>query len=92
MKMHYRYGWPFGRLARKIGIPMLIKIEVIKDDEAGVYVATSPDVRGLVVEAATIEDVLNEVRALIPELIDGDCDHRSRAITDLHYKDRIAHA
>lgn len=92
MKMHYRYGWPFGRLARKIGIPMLIRVEVIRDEEASVYVATSPDVLGLVVEASSIEDVINEVRVLIPEFFDDDCDRGSRAITDVYYKDRIAHA
>lgn len=92
MKMHYRYGWPFGRLARKIGIPMLIRVEVIRDEEASVYVATSPDVRGLVVEASSIEDVINEVRMLILEFIDDDYDQGSRAVTDVYYKDRIAHA
>jgi predicted RNase H-like HicB family nuclease len=40
------------------------------DAEAGVWVATSDDVPGLVAEAATVEGLLDDLRALIPELLE----------------------
>lgn len=43
----YRLGWPFSAFFSKIGMPLLIKVEIIHDDEANVYVATSSDLKGL---------------------------------------------
>lgn len=40
------------------------------DAEAGVWVATSEDVPGLVAEAATVEALLDDVRAIVPELLE----------------------
>lgn len=47
---------------------MLVKAEW--DDEAGVWVAQSDDVPGLVAEAPTIEHLLEKLRVLIPELLE----------------------
>jgi len=48
----------------------LIEIRAEWDDEAQVWVATSDDVPGLVTEAATIEDLIERLRAIIPELME----------------------
>jgi len=40
------------------------------DAEAGVWVATSDDVPGLVVEAATWPAMIEEVRLVLPELLE----------------------
>jgi hypothetical protein len=40
------------------------------DPEAGVWVAGSDDVMGLVAEAATIEALIAKLRVLIPELLE----------------------
>lgn len=40
------------------------------DEEAGVWVATSEDIPGLVTEAANIDDLIKRVQALVPELLD----------------------
>lgn len=40
------------------------------DAEAQVWVATSEDVPGLVAEAGTLEALLDDLRALIPELLE----------------------
>jgi len=40
------------------------------DDEAGVWLATSPDVNGLVVEADTWAGVIEEVRLVLPDLLE----------------------
>jgi len=46
------------------------KVEIIHDDdEANVYVATSRDLKGLVVEAETLDELEKEVRDLVPELL-----------------------
>lgn len=47
----------------------MIKVEIIHDDEANVYIATSPDLTGLVVEAETLDELEKEVRGLVPELL-----------------------
>lgn len=40
------------------------------DDEAGVWVATSEDVPGLVTEAETAEALMDKLRVLVPELLE----------------------
>ena len=46
-----------------------ITIDFLWDEEAGVYVATSDDVPGLVTEAKTFEELRARVQAIIPELL-----------------------
>ncbi|MCH9742340.1 MAG: DUF1902 domain-containing protein, partial [Proteobacteria bacterium] len=48
---------------------LVIRINVIKDDETGVLIAVSPDVKGPVVEADTFEALQAEVRELVPMLL-----------------------
>ena len=40
------------------------------DDEARVWIATSGDVPGLVVEADTWPDMISEVRLVLPDLLE----------------------
>jgi predicted RNase H-like HicB family nuclease len=40
------------------------------DDQAGVWVATSDDVPGLVTESKTFEALLKKLRTLVPELLE----------------------
>lgn len=40
------------------------------DGEAGVWVATSEDVPGLVTEAETVEALMEKLRVLVPELLE----------------------
>jgi predicted RNase H-like HicB family nuclease len=68
----YRLGWPGAALLAGMGIPLLIKVEIIHDTEANVYVATSPDLTGLVVEAETLDELEKEVWELVPELLTLD--------------------
>lgn len=51
----YRLGWLFAEFFASIGIPLLIKVNVLYDNEADVYVATSSDLKGLTVEAETLD-------------------------------------
>jgi len=46
-------------------------VQVDWDPEAGVWVATSDDVPGLVTEAETIEALTEKLRVMIPELLEA---------------------
>ena len=48
----------------------LITMDIFFDPDAKVYIATSKDVPGLVVEAETVEGVLKEADCCIPELLE----------------------
>ena len=43
------------------------------DSEARVWTAASPDVPGLVVESETLEALVEEARALVPDLLELNC-------------------
>ena len=47
-----------------------IQVSALWDEEAGVWVATSDHVPGLVTESATLEELLDELKLLIPELLE----------------------
>jgi Domain of unknown function (DUF1902) len=65
----YPLNWPLSIFFASLGVPLLIKVEVIFDADAHVYVATSKNVRGLVVEAATLDEIRTEVELVLPELL-----------------------
>lgn len=89
--MRYRLGWPMGKAMARIGVPTLIRVNVIRDEEAGVYVGTSFDLRGLVIEAGTFEELVREAEEMIPCLLDGnERDHHFNA--ELRYADQFARA
>ena len=48
----------------------MILVRAQRDDLAGVWVATSDDVPGLVTEADTIEELQAKVLVMIPELLE----------------------
>jgi predicted RNase H-like HicB family nuclease len=45
-------------------------VKALWDAEAGVWVATSEDVPGLVTESKTFEALLKKLRSLVPELLE----------------------
>lgn len=59
-------------------------IRVLWDNEESVWVATSEDVPGLVVEAASFDEVVTMVRTLAPELLDLNGKSAGK-ILDLHF-------
>ncbi len=69
--MHYPLGWFASLWINKVfGIPLQLRVKVIHDDDAGVYIGTSPDVSGLVIEAETLEDLAKEIALTLPDLIE----------------------
>ncbi|POA97794.1 hypothetical protein C2134_14115 [Chromobacterium sinusclupearum] len=45
-------------------------VHAVRDAEAGVWVASSKDVRGLVAEASTREELVAKLKVRIPELLE----------------------
>ena len=44
-------------------------IKINRDNEAGVWIATSDDVRGLVLESGSIDALMERVRYAVPDLL-----------------------
>lgn len=65
----YRIGYPFWRVLGGCGVTLSLRVNVMHDKEAGVFVATSDDLRGLVCEAATLDSLVEEVTNSVDELI-----------------------
>lgn len=47
----------------------MLSVQAQWDAEAGVWVARSDDVPGLVAEAASLDDLFRELQTLVPELL-----------------------
>lgn len=78
----YPIGWIFSGMAERLGVPIGARIHVVFDPEAVVYIATSKDVKGLVVEADTFEQLITETNELIPILISKE--QKATLLTDYH--------
>lgn len=46
-----------------------LNLTITFGSDANVYIATSPDVRGLVLEAATLDEIYRQAEIAIPELL-----------------------
>lgn len=46
------------------------RIQLVWDEEASVWIATSKDVPGLVLEGASLNQLLNRVRLAVPEMLE----------------------
>ena len=89
--MTYPYRFPLSRFISSLGVTLTIKVSVFKDDEAGVFVATSPDIQGLVIEAESFAQLRDEVAEAIPALLSLDKNLApTHASAELLYTDRIA--
>ncbi|ODS32354.1 MAG: hypothetical protein SCARUB_02505 [Candidatus Scalindua rubra] len=50
----------------------IIHVKAIWDNEARVWVATSEDVPGLITESENLEDMVQKLKTLIPELLEAN--------------------
>lgn len=69
---------------------MEYKVNLLWDDEAYVWVATSDDVPGLVLESGSVDALIEKVRYAIPELLELNELYQSRPIH--FYAERLAEA
>ncbi len=68
--MFYRVGLPFWKtFARKFG-KARFRVEVIYDKEAKVFIASSPDLKGFIVESETAEGLLREANYVAAMLLE----------------------
>jgi predicted RNase H-like HicB family nuclease len=81
----YRVGFPFWKTLARSGVTLKLVVHVMHDQEAGVFVATSDDLRGLVAEAATIEALVAEVKNVMDDLLTEEfhTTHVHRPIPDM---------
>lgn len=68
----YRVGWPGALMLGRLGVPLEIKVFIRFDEEARVFVGVSDDIRGLVVEGASLDEIAKEVEELVPALMASD--------------------
>lgn len=68
----YRVGNPFWRFLARLGIPLVVRVDVMFDKDANVYVATSRDLRGLVAEAQSKEELIAAVYDCVDLLIESE--------------------
>ena len=72
----YPAGWPFWKEVARVGVPIGINVNVIRDDEAGVYVALNSNLKGLVAEAPTLDELRANIDLATEDLL-------------LHYLDKV---
>ena len=87
--MYWRLGFPGWRLAAGIGLPIRIKVDVCKDDEANVYYATSDDI-GLAVESGSLDELIKEIDLAVPELLELAHTPIERPRTDIRIHQNLA--
>lgn len=88
--MYYPMRYPFAKFFQHFGVTLIVRIDVIFDAEAKVYVATSKDISGLVLEAETFQSLESEVREAIINLAKFDTTIPTKTNADLIYRDHIA--
>lgn len=71
----YRVGFPGWKLAARLGVPLLLRIDVTHDDDVGVFTATSPDLRGLVAESVSREVLFKDVYDCVDMLLEEQLKH-----------------
>lgn len=81
---HYRVGAPGWKIAARLGLPLVVKVSVLWDPEAKVFVATSEDFLpdfGCVAESPTWDGLKKELGAVFAdasEVIFGNPAHDSQ--------------
>ena len=70
----YRVGFPGWKIAARLGVPLTVRVEVLWDNEAKVFVATSDDFLpefGCVAESATWDGLKEELSAVFDDAFES---------------------
>ena len=70
MAFSYRVGRLGWKLAARLGVPLRVRVSVMFDDEAKVFIATTDDFLpkfGLTVESETWDGIFKEIRIALEE-------------------------
>ena len=82
--MRYRVGVPFWRFASNMGMPVHLRVNIYYDNESFSYWAESPDLDGLVVSGADLDDVKAEALEAARELLELQLTTKPKATADFH--------
>lgn len=85
----YRVGMPGWKLAAKMGVPVRLRINITQDLEAKVYVAESPDLDGLIVEAHTMDEIKTEALAAAGILLELELNTKAHAQADFNWHSAV---
>jgi predicted RNase H-like HicB family nuclease len=66
----YRVGFPGWKMAARAGVPLFVRVDVYHDIEVDRYWASSPDLRGLVMEAQSLDELFAATRAAAQDLLE----------------------
>ena len=66
----YRIGWLGWKLAARCGFPLTLRVHIHFDPEVSSYWTSSPDLGGLIVTGATLDELFKEVELAAPDLIE----------------------
>ena len=72
-------GFPGWKAWAFLGLPVAIYVDVLRDEEAGVYVATSKHVKGLVIEADSLDGIKSEIEKALFDLLSVNTRSPNRA-------------
>lgn len=70
--MRYRIGHPFWKIAYRLGVPVYYTYDIFFDYHAKRYFALSKDVKGLVVEASTIDNTKDICEDIAKDMIESE--------------------
>ncbi len=88
--MNYPFSFPFADKISQLGFTLTIKIDVHYDPDVDVYIATSKDIPGLVIEAESFAGLEQEVKEAIPNLLSLSGNQKFlKTSADLIYTDHI---
>lgn len=84
----YRVGFPGWKVAARLGVPMKLRIDVMLDEEAHCYWTSSPDLKGLIVTGATLDEIRTEARLAATQLLELELHGQALSATpELRFKD-----
>ncbi|MEI2676485.1 MAG: DUF1902 domain-containing protein [Burkholderiaceae bacterium] len=85
----YRIGLPGWKLAARWGWPLKLRVRISRDDATGIYVAESPDLDGLIVEAPSLDELRKEALGAAEVLLELalHVDHPPKAWTEFRLID-----
>lgn len=66
----YPFNWPLSKAFARMGVPLVIKVEVKFDEDEKVYIATSSTIKGLFIEGSSLDEIRREIELVLPQLVD----------------------
>jgi predicted RNase H-like HicB family nuclease len=83
--MAYRVGLPLWQVVGRMGGRLSLRVEIERDALCQRYVATSPDLAGLVAEAATLDELVAEVDDCVHMLLEARLNQPPRGHADVRF-------